>query len=110
MNFAEHFKNVCSLSQQHSCFTLVEVAPHMDSDPGLMGNSVLLIRDASPLHYLRVEHCQRLLLPGYAYTFNHRQEHELIYNSIYGATNRSKPLSALKISFHRGCRTQIVDG
>lgn len=93
------FKGVCRQPQSHLYMTLVEVEMHRDDDTFLMDRSILVIHEASPLHFLRVEDEHRQLMPGMAYTFNQKREHGLVYNDECGSTSRSKPLSAINISF-----------
>lgn len=107
--FADRFSDICTLSQQHSFFTLVDVDLHTDPDPGLKGNSILVVYEASPCHKLFVESDSLRLLPGHAYAFNHKREHALLYDNDYGVTIQSKPLSAVKISFHAGEKAQRVN-
>lgn len=95
----QKLSSVCALPQQHQCLTLVEVDMHQDLDGWLMNRCVLVVYQASHLHFLRVEDEKRQMIPGMAYTFNQKREHALIYNHELGSCGLSKPFSAMNISF-----------
>jgi hypothetical protein len=99
--------------QHHLVMASVEMAAHTDQRDDEINSTVLLIpHQASHLHFLQVEDERRQLLPNRIYAFNHYQEHALIYDSDFGSTSSSKPLSVLKVRFDRiiGSRkTQKLD-